>query len=238
MNDLPLHSQIRTSIQERIESGDWPAQFQLPSEPELAAAFKVSRMTVRQAVDKLVESGLLYRRRGVGTFVAPRVMSRDLMKLTSFSEDARGRGVPARTEVRVTKIVKADAEIAKKLGLAPSESTVMVERLRFFGETPISLQRVWVPEHLCPELIDPAIAGGSIYAYLETERNYRLDWGLQTISARVPTKAERELLAITSSSVALVCVERTTFLDDGTAVELSQAIYRGDEQSFALKLRR
>lgn len=238
MNDLPLHSQIRLSVQERIESGEWPVQHRLPSEPELAAAFKVSRMTVRQAIDKLVEAGLLYRRRGVGTFVAPPVMSRDLIRLTSFSEDAKGRGVPARSEVRATNIVKAGADIAKRLDLSPNDNVVVVERLRFYGETPIASQKVWVPEQLCPELIDPAVAAGSIYGHFERERNYRLEWGLQTISARVPTKAERQLLKISSSSVALVCVERTTFLDDGTAIELSQTIYRGDEQSFTLTLKR
>lgn len=238
MNDLPLHSQIRTSLQEKIETGEWPAQFRLPSEPELAASFKVSRMTVRQAVDKLVEAGLLYRRRGVGTFVSPRVMSRDLMKMTSFSEDAKSRGAPARSEVRTAGVVKASAEVAKKLGVPPKDNVVVVERLRFFGTTPIALQKIWVPEGLCPELADASVAAGSIYEHFEKVRNYRLEWGIQTICARVPTRAERQLLSITSSSVALVCVERTTFLDDGTAVELSQTIYRGDEQSFTLTLRR
>lgn len=238
MNDVPLHSQIRVSVQERVENGEWPAQFQLPSEAELALTFKVSRMTVRQAIDKLVESGLLYRRRGVGTFVAPRVVSRDLMKLSSFSEDAKVRGKPVRSEVRMAKVVHADAEVAKKVGLLPEENVVMVERLRFYDDRPIALQKVWVPEGLCPELVEPAVAAGSIYEHLELKRNYRLGWGLQTMSARVPTKNEARLLRISSPSVAVMCVERTTFLDDGTAIELSQSIYRGDEETFTLTLRR
>jgi GntR family transcriptional regulator len=238
MNGVPLHSQIRASVQELIETGEWPARFRLPSEAELALTFKVSRMTVRQAIDKLVESGLLYRRRGVGTFVVPRVVSRDLMKLSSFSEDAKARGMPVRSEVRVAKVVRADTELAKKVGLLPKENVVMVERLRFYDDRPIALQKVWVPEALCPELVDPAVAAGSIYGHLELERNYRLGWGLQTMSARVPTKNEARLLQIASTSVALMCVERTTFLDDGTAIELSRSIYRGDEETFTLTLKR
>lgn len=237
MSDMPLHSQIRDSLQQRIVSGEWPAQFQLPSEPELARSFNVSRMTVRQAVQRLIERGFLYRRRGVGTFVAPVVLRRDLSKLTSFSEDAAARGMSAHSRVLKVGTTPADERVADRLQIDEGEPVVRIERLRSYGQIPAALQVVRIPERLCPEVADQKVASGSVYSYLEEERHFRLGWGVQNISARMPTRAERSRLQMPPST-ALLVVERITFLDDGTPIELSDAVYRGDEQSFTLTMHR
>ncbi|MEV6899633.1 GntR family transcriptional regulator [Amycolatopsis sp. NPDC051372] len=237
MTEVPLHSRIRETIEGRLRDGEWPAQHRLPSEPELAEEFKVSRMTVRQAVQHLVNEGLLYRRRGVGTFVSPRTVQRDLTKLTSFSEDAQDKGLRPRSEVRGVKVVPADEHVALKLDIPVGELVTRVERLRHLDEHPIALQTVWIPHRLCPELAETDAASGSIYDYLENHHHYRLAWGVQTMTARQPRRDERQILQLPRSA-ALMCVERTTFLDDGTPIELSEAVYNSEEQSFTITLHR
>ena len=238
MSEAPLHLKIRRSIQDRIVNGDWPPQFQLPSEPELAQQFNVSRMTVRQAIQTLAEKGFLYRRRGVGTFVSPVRMERDLSRLTSFSEDALAHGLSARSEVRSVRVQNASPQVAQQLKLDTQEERVIrVERLRFYGYTPVALQTLHVPERLCPELADPEVAAESIYVYFEQCRNYRLRWGVQSIEARITDSEEKALLGMPEIS-ALLIVRRTTFLDDGTPIELSETSYRGDKQIYAITLQR
>jgi GntR family transcriptional regulator len=234
---VPLHLQIRESLQGRIARGGWQPGSRLPSEPELAEQFNVSRMTVRQAVDKLVERGLLYRRRGVGTFVAPVRMARDLGRLTSFSEDAAARGVAARSHVLSAGVEPAPAPVAEELRLEPGQPVVRVERVRRYETTPVALQTVWVPEHLCRHLVDPEVSEGSIYAHLEQAHHFRMGWGVQSISARTPTGDERATLDMPAHA-ALLVVRRTTFLDDGVPIELSESLYRSDEHGYTITLRR
>jgi GntR family transcriptional regulator len=235
--DTPLHAQIRQSIQQKITEGHWPPEFRIPTEEELARQFNVSRMTVRQAVQNLAERGFLYRRRGVGTFVSPVRMERDLSRLTSFSEDAAALGFEVRSKISGIEIGPASGEVAQHLKLGTQDRVIRVERLRRHDDTPVALQTLWVPERLCPELADPEVAAGSVYAYFEQVRNYRLGWGIENLGALVPSREEKAMLEMPETA-ALLIVHRTTFLDDGTPLEFSETRYRSDQQAFMITLRR
>jgi GntR family transcriptional regulator len=237
MVDTPIHVQIRQSIQQKITEGHWLPEARIPTEEELARQYNVSRMTVRQAIQKLVERGFLYRRRGVGTFVSPVRMERDLSRLTSFSEDAAALGFEVRSKVNEIKIAPASGEVAQHLKLGTQDLVIRVERLRRHDDTPVALQTIWVPERLCPELTDPGVAGGSVYAYFEQVRNYRLGWGIENIGALAPSDEEKAMLEMPETA-ALFIVHRTTLLDDGTPVEFSETRYRSDQQAFMITLRR
>lgn len=237
VSEQPLHAQIRQSIQRRISDGEWPQEYKIPPEEELARDFNVSRMTVRQAVQNLVEKGYLYRRRGIGTFVFSDVMERNLSKLTSFSEDAKAIGVETSSQVIETSIQAASEEIATELRLEPEERAVRIERLRFHEESPVALQSLWVPETLCSHLQEREIASASVYAHYEQAHNYRIGWGVQGISAAIPGEYEREALRMTEE-IALLVVRRTTFLDNGAPLEFSETRYRSDQQAFTGALHR
>lgn len=238
MVEAPLHAQIRQTIQEKITTGQWPPQSRIPPEEKLAQQFRVSRMTIRKAMQRLVENGFLYRRQGVGTFVSPIYMQRDLSRMTSFSEDAAARSVGAHSEVQSVEVECAAGAVAHQLLLDPQRDNVIrIERLRLYDDTPVALQTLWVPQRLCPELEDPKVAAGSVYAYYEQGRNFRLGWGVQSIEARMPTLEEKTQLQMPHTA-ALFLVRRTTFLDDGIPLELSETRYRSDKQVFMATLQR
>src|SRR5947208_8710237 len=90
-SSLPLYQQLQRALREAMERRLLGPEDALPAERDLAAEFSVSRITVRKAIDGLVNEGLLVRRQGSGTFVVARV-EKNFSKLTSFSEDMRARG--------------------------------------------------------------------------------------------------------------------------------------------------
>jgi GntR family transcriptional regulator len=137
----PLYQQLERALREAIESGQLAPDDALPPERDLAADFGVSRITVRKAVDGLVQEGLLVRRQGSGTFVRVRV-EKNFSKLTSFSEDMRARGSslyealersghrPVRALQRL-RAVLLDAEQAELLAASEGDPGLLVERIGF-----------------------------------------------------------------------------------------------------------
>ena len=88
---LPLYQQLQRGLRDALDKRVLGPDDALPPERDLAEELAVSRITVRKAIDALVDEGLLIRRQGAGTFVCARV-EKNFAKLTSFSEDMRARG--------------------------------------------------------------------------------------------------------------------------------------------------
>src|SRR4030067_419851 len=112
---IPLYVKIRESLREKITEGELERGQKLPSEDELAAQYGVSRMTVRQGIPDLFEDVLLYRRHGVGTFVAFPHVERDHSRLTNFFESSNLKGINARAVILCLEVVPAKQKVARAL---------------------------------------------------------------------------------------------------------------------------
>ena len=126
---VPLYYQISEPIAKLILDGDLPAGTRLEDELSMAARLQVSRPTARQALQRLVDRGLLTRRRGVGTIVAPTHGHRP-MELTSLLNDLKAAGHTVRTSVSDYEEHPANAEEAKLLKVRPGTALVHIVRLR------------------------------------------------------------------------------------------------------------
>src|SRR5512140_2781443 len=111
----PLYIQIRNSLHDDIMNRVLLPGQKLPSEDELAVRFGVSRMTVRQGISDLIDEGLLYRRHGVGTFVAHPHIERDHSRLESFVESAKEEGIDVNICVLIADILPAKLKVARSL---------------------------------------------------------------------------------------------------------------------------
>jgi GntR family transcriptional regulator len=202
---------------QELDAGD-----PLPSERELCARFGVSRMTVRQAVDALVVEGLLERVHGRGMFVArPKV---DLqVRLTSFSEEMRRRGMTSSVKHLRAEVIQADARIAAALEIEPADPVVHLHQLRYADGEPMSVQHCWLVEALIPNLIDPPPE--SLYAELD-RRGILPEWGEDTVDAGEADAEEADLLGVAKGR-AVLRIARRAFSRD-LAVEFSEAVYRAD----------
>ncbi|MBO1332307.1 GntR family transcriptional regulator [Streptomyces sp. VRA16 Mangrove soil] len=229
----PKHETLRAELLTLIE-GLTPHEA-LPSERELMQHHNVSRMTVRRAMERLVQEGHVYRVQGSGTFVAePSTISKSL-RLTSFSEDIRGRRMAPGSRLLLLERTQADLACARDLFVAPGTPVVHLERLRLADDEPMCLENVWLPEHLVPGLADSG-EPHSLYDWLD-RAGAAPDRADQTIRATVVDSRQAELLGVPPHFPALH-VERVTRDVRGRAVERAVSLYRADRYDYRLTIHR
>jgi GntR family transcriptional regulator len=229
-NSLPLYQQLQRAIREAIESRVLSPDDALPAERQIASELAVSRITVRKAIDGLVEEGLLVRRQGSGNFVAARI-EKNFAKLTSFSEDMRARGRVPKSEWLKKAEGTVTPEEALTLRLSPGTPVFRFHRLRFADDAPMSLEYTTVVASCLPSI---DTVGSSLYEALQLVGN-RPVRALQRLRALL-LKADQAKLLHAHEGDAGLLVERVGFLRDGQAVEFCQSFYRGDTYDFVAEL--
>ena len=229
-NSQPLYQQLQRAIREAIESRVLSPDDALPPERQIATELAVSRITVRKAIDGLVEEGLLVRRQGSGNFVASRI-EKNFAKLTSFSEDMRSRGRNPRSVWLKRAQGQVTPEEALTLRLSPGTPVYRFHRLRFADDTPMCLEFATIAGSALASL---DTVGNSLYEALERAGN-RPVRALQRLRALLLNAEQAKLLHAREGDAGLL-VERVGFLRDGSAVEYCQSYFRGDTYDFIAEL--
>ena len=227
---LPLYQQLQRALREAIERRVLGPDDALPPERDLATDFNVSRITVRKAIDGLVNEGLLMRRQGSGTFVCARV-EKNFSKLTSFSEDMRARGRNPRSVWLSKAVGTVTPEEALTLRAGPGTPVYRFHRIRYADDAPMALEYATILASCLPSL---EAVDSSLYAALEHAGN-RPVRALQRLRAVLFTAEQAELLQAKASGPGLL-VERLGFLKDGTTAEFTHSYYRGDIYDFVAEL--
>lgn len=230
----PLYLRLTRTIGGAIDVGALKPGESLPPEREMAALTGLSRVTVRKAVQTLVEAGRLVQRRGSGTFVAPRVekVEQALSLLTSFTEDMARRGKTVES-VWLSRAVHAPSpEEVMALGLAARDRVARLERVRMADGVPLAIERATLSTAILP---DPEAVGASLYAVL-AERGCRPVRAVQRISAANLGAADAALLEVPQGAATLR-IERISYLASGRVVEFTRSLYRGDAYDFAAEMR-
>ena len=233
---VPYYVQIKEYLRQRIAQGDLPPGALLPSEAELCAAFDVSRIVARRALQELEYEGLIYRRRGKGSFVAePKVHEQLVQRLTGFYQDMVDQGHKVLNRVLRLETVAADDDIGQRLQV-PAEGTLIVcERLRLVDDKPVNYSVSYVPFALCAGLLDTDLTQRSLYAFLEACCGQPITHGQRAIEATLPTPHIAELLDI-DADLPVFKITNTCYLQDGTPVEHSVGYHRSDRTLFEVQL--
>lgn len=230
----PLYLQLKRWIEDAITRGTINPGDALPSERDLAQRADVSRVTVRKAVQQLVQDGVLVQRHGSGTFVASQTqrVEQSLSQLTSFTEDMARRGMAVRAEWLDRGLYVASPEETIILGLAAGEQVARIARLRLTGDVPLAIERASLASTILP---DPVGIGDSLYKYLE-KFGARPIRAIQRIRAANIAEEDAQLLQVAVGSAGLH-IERTSYLATGRVIEFTRSIYRGDTYDFVAELR-
>lgn len=230
----PLYVRLRRVLDDLISSHRLEQGQALPTERDIAEMSGLSRVTVRRAVDDLVQTGALVRRHGSGTFIAPSPtkVQQSLSTLTSFSEDMARRGLATRSVWLGRGLFTPSPDEMMSLGLSVDDKVARFERLRSAAEIPLAIERAAIASDVLP---DPAEVDQSLYAALE-RRNARPSKAVQRISAAIVDPADAELLDIGEGD-AVLKIERISYLASGRAIELTRSVYRGDAYDFVAELR-
>ena len=226
----PLYQQLQRALREAIENGVIAPDDALPPERDLAEMLSVSRITVRKAIEELVEEGLLTRKQGSGTFVSNRV-EKNFAKLTSFSEDMRARG----REPRSVWLNRAEGTVTPEESLtlrsSPGTPVYRFHRIRYADDAPMAIEYATVLRD-CLSSLDAVET--SLYEALEQSGN-RPVRALQRLRAVLLTAEQAKLLKAQERDAGLL-VARVGYLKDGRAVEFSQSYYRGEIYDFVAEL--
>lgn len=227
---VPLYQQLQRLLKSAIEKNLVGPNDALPPERDLATEFDVSRITVRKAIDGLVNEGLLVRRQGSGTFVKARV-EKNFSQLSSFSEDMRARGLHPRSVWLKRSQGTVTPEEALTMQLSPGTPVYRLHRIRFADDAPMALEYATVLASCLPsvESVD-----SSLYEALEQTGNRPVK-ALQRLRAVLLTVEQAKLLGARDLDAGLLA-ERVGYLADGRAVEFSQSYYRGDTYDFVAEL--
>ena len=224
----PAYAQIEDRVAEAIEAGELTPGDRLPSERELATQLKVSRMTLRQALDSLARRGLVVRsvgRRG-GTFVAEPKIERDLTAPAGLTEQLRRQGHLAGARVVSAEQIRAGRQAAEALSIPEGSFTHEIVRLRLSDGKPLALERSIFPAERFPGLLDRSL-DGSLYEILEQAYGTHLARTVERLEPVVADRHEASLLE-GKPGMPLLLVERTAYGQDRVPVEWARDLFRGD----------
>jgi len=233
---VSLYIQIREALREQIKQGDLKPGQKLPSESELAAQFRVSRMTARQGISDLIDEGLLYRRRGVGTFVAQFHVERDHNRLTGFFDTPKAEEADFEFRLLSREVVPAKLLIAKALALQEGEPAIRIKTLRLAQGVPVTMHDEYVPYRLCPALLQEDLSYRSAWQIMETY-GYRVKHAVQVVEAK-PADAEIAKLLEMKKGAPILYKQRTILAEDGTPLEFTLCYNRGDRYLLKMTLSR
>ena len=231
-SDVPLHKQAEELLRELIESDDYKNGKLLPKEVELAEKLKISRNTLRQAINQLVFEGLLIRKKGVGTKVARRGITGGVKHWHSFSQEMKMLGIEVRNyELRIC-YKKPTKEIARFFNISEDERCVVMERLR--GNT--SVPFVYFVSYFNPRLPITGEENFNMPLYDMLEQNYGIyvKTSKEEIYARLDGETKGAKLEIAANDPMLVR-KRFVYDDNNVPVEYNIGYYRADSFTYTIE---
>jgi len=233
---IPVYIQMREIIRYKIEEGAYAPCTALPSENDLAEAFATNRQTVRNAIDTLVNEGLLRRVAGKGVYVLGKKMERDLEVLQGFTQTMLDRKVVPSIKVVKKVVRKAGDMYALKFGLKPEDDIFYIKRLCYGDAEPVSLEEIYVPKNLVPKLAGIDLSVFSLYEVYELY-GIKLERAYQTLDLVHLEQNDARMLGI-SAELPVMLFECTSYDDQGRIIEFSRSHTRGDKCRFNVQFRR
>ncbi|MCU4185138.1 GntR family transcriptional regulator [Acidiferrimicrobium sp. IK] len=227
---MPLWSQVLDDLRGRLSAGEFAEGF--PGDVELTSQYRVSRQTVREALRRLQQEGVIERGRGRGTFVRQRPVEQQMGTLYSLYRSAEEQGFVQESQVRFLE-VRRDPEAAAMLGRGPADPLVYLERVRMIDGHPVVLDCSWLPAQLASPLLDADFHRTALYQEMDARCGLRPDAGWERVSPVLPTPEQRALLGMRVRSPAYG-IERLA-CQGNLAVEWRHGVIRADRFRFVAR---
>lgn len=231
-----LYMQVKNAILKNIQNQVWRTNTLIPTEQELMEMFQVSRTTVRQAINLLVQDGILEKRQGKGTIVLPVKLVSNLGSLRGFAEEVIERGMMPHSQLIRAELVSSLSYEKAMLQREDDEHIFLIERIRFANGMPIALERSCWPEEIGRILLEHDLNTAKYYEILEKNQIF-LKRARDKISAINATLPEADYLGIRAGE-ALLEMTRISYGYDDQPIEFTKTKYRGDQYSYDIELKR
>jgi GntR family transcriptional regulator len=235
---VPKYFQLASILRQKIDEGEWAPRSAIPSERQLEGLYHLSRTTIREAIDQLVQQGYLYREHGRGTFVSPQKLQKGWMELTSFSEDLLKRGMQPGQIILTLETLVPSPKVLQRLELAPGSLVTRIERVRLGNDIPIGLQTSYLAlpdgQSIAREELERS---GSLYRILSERFHLYPTEADETLEVTVASPEEARLLGV-GIGAPLLLSERVTFSQERRPIEFVKILYRGDKYRYFTHLKR
>ena len=229
---MPYYAQLASILSQQINDGRWQPGDLLPSEAELCSTYGISRTAVRQALDELVQDGLVAKEKGRGTFVRrPQPAASLVQELRGFFDEMTRRGEEVHSDILGQEIVPASAVVSDELQLSRGAATVRLDRIRRIGDEPVVFVRTHLPVPRFESLASRDMRDLSLYALLADDFDVHATSGRRRFEAVAADEDIAERLRV-EPGTALLKVTAVNFDQDDMPFEYFVAWYRGDRTSF------
>jgi GntR family transcriptional regulator len=226
------YRRIWHELRRGIQSDRWQVGERIPSEPELSDTYGVSRGTVRNAIEQLVNDGMLRKEQGRGTFVisvVPR-LRKDLEWLASFTQQLRDGGIKPSTEVLeagLTSAGQVEGRVIEGFGLAETDEVVYIRRLRRGDDVPFAIQTVYLQPERCPGVLDEGTDLTQLFKLYAERYNARISFAHEIIRVAAASDEEAALLEVAPGD-PVVIRDRISADQDEYPFEVLHSVDRGD----------
>lgn len=238
LHTAPLYLQLADLLRQEIERGTLRRGEPIPTEAELCQRYEISRATVRQALGVLVDEGLIVRRRGRASFVAPaQPVTYAVTELRGFLESLAAQGLTPRADLLSFETVVPDEDVARSLTIDEGARVLHFERLILVDEAPLLLDSGFIPADLAAEVTSEQLGQRPIYRLLESTVGSPVAGVRQSIGAAAAGARESELLKI-DTGAPLLRITRLAYLMRGRPLLYGVGLFRADRYQERLWLRR
>lgn len=229
---LPAYKRIQDAILKRLEAGQLKPGDVVDSERELARIHGVSLMTARHALAGLEREGMVVRRRGAGTFVAPPKIH--FNKLMSYTEQMAGRGLPISSKLLALTIVDTEHEVAARLALPATSRLVKIERLRLGGEEPFAIETCYLSADEFGDLTRARLDRVSLFSVLEHDYGLEIAHADEEIDATTADPHTGRLLGIAPGS-SVLRIRQEIYSTAGKPALYVLGLYRSDRHTLLIR---
>ena len=231
-NGTPAYQKIQHAVREQIEGGELKPGDAVASERELARLHRVSLMTARHALAGLEREGIVERRRGAGTFVAPPRIH--FNKLMSYTEQMASRGLAPSSKVIMSRIIEDEDEVAARLSLPAGSRLVKIERVRHTSDEPFALESCYLPAERFPGLVRAPLGRSSLFSTLEREYDVQITYADEEVDATAADTRVAQFLEIPRGAPVLR-IRQVIYSSNGKAVVYVIGFYRSERHSLFIR---
>lgn len=224
---VPLYYQLKEQIYEQIKSGELKSGDLLPSESELCETYKLSRGTVRQAINMLAEKGYVVRERGKGTCVRRPSLNHDLLGDYSFGLGIKRQGLTLKTQTLLVEVIPGKKSVTDRLQLDKKANVIHLIRIRWADDEPWIYEETYLEADSYPGLEDYDFDKDLLTDILVEKYHVNLTQVSAYVEPTIINAKYAELLQIKEGLPALV-MDRVIFQEGNLPAFYSHALIRGD----------
>lgn len=226
--------QVVKTLKHRIKNDKYKLNTPLPNQNDLAKEFNVSRMTVKKALDILAMEGLIYSKRGLGTFIRKNALTstKEDLSFNEYTGLSQNLKRPIESKIIKFDVKFPDETLCERLDITPTDPIYEILRLRIVDEQPYVLEHTFMPLKIVPNL-DLDILKKSLYHYLQTQLNLKISGAFRKITAEKSTELDQKYLE-SKEHDPILQISQIVYLEDGRPFEVSTSRHPYDKHAYTM----